>query len=148
VDLAGERTVIAERGSERVAIEIKSFPSRSLVADLHEAVGQYVVYRTLLRPTYPDHVLYLALTRETHDKLMRKGAVFGLGLALTVAAACSVRSADDEDQTHSYPNPYAWKFRSPKAKEAIASHKQRAKDAYGELVKNMKDAMKAAGEAQ
>jgi len=75
VDLAGERTIAAERGADRVAVEIKSFPSRSLVADLHDAVGQYMVYRTLLGQTDPGRTLYLAVTAEVYDKLMRKGAV-------------------------------------------------------------------------
>jgi hypothetical protein len=34
IDLGGTRTVVAERGAERIAVEIKSFPGKSMVADL------------------------------------------------------------------------------------------------------------------
>ncbi len=42
VDLGAERiTVAAERGEQKIAVEIKSFLSPSPVHDLEEAVGQY-----------------------------------------------------------------------------------------------------------
>jgi hypothetical protein len=42
VDLGAERTTIAaERGGQRIAVEIQSFLGASSVRDLQEAVGQY-----------------------------------------------------------------------------------------------------------
>jgi hypothetical protein len=44
IDLGAERTTLgAERGSERIAVEISSFLAESPVRDLQEAVGQFVV---------------------------------------------------------------------------------------------------------
>ena len=42
VDIGAERLVAAERNGERIAVEIKSFISRSAVQDLKEALGQFV----------------------------------------------------------------------------------------------------------
>lgn len=69
IDLGAERTVVAERGAERIAVEIKSFPSKSKVADLQQAVGQYLVYRTLLRQVEPERVLYLAVAADTYERV-------------------------------------------------------------------------------
>jgi hypothetical protein len=67
IDLGAERVITAERGAERIAVEIKSFPSKSKVADLQQAVGQFVVYSAILRQVEPDRVLYLAVSREVHS---------------------------------------------------------------------------------
>src|SRR5438105_403644 len=60
IDLGAERlTIGAERGSERIAVEIASFVADSPVRDLQEAVGQYVVYRALLAQPDPERTLSL-----------------------------------------------------------------------------------------
>lgn len=69
IDLGAARTVVAERGAERIAVEIKSFPNKSKVADLQQAVGQYVVYRAFLRRTDPDRVLYLAVADDVYARV-------------------------------------------------------------------------------
>ena len=48
IDLGAERVVAAERNGERIAVEIKSFVKLSLVQDLKEAVGQFVLYEGAL----------------------------------------------------------------------------------------------------
>lgn len=47
IDLGAERLVAAEKGSEKIAIEIKSFRSASDMKDLEEALGQFVLYEHL-----------------------------------------------------------------------------------------------------
>jgi hypothetical protein len=69
VDVGAEQTVIAERGLEKIAVEIKSFPSKSMVADLQQAVGQYVVYRSFLRRIEEERALYLAVSSETYERV-------------------------------------------------------------------------------
>ena len=57
VDLGAERVAIAaERGQQRIAVEIQSFLSPSPVRNLQEAVGQYDVYRAILAETEPDRL--------------------------------------------------------------------------------------------
>jgi hypothetical protein len=48
MDLGAERIVAAERNGERIAVEINSFVKLSLVQDLKEAVGQFVLYEGAL----------------------------------------------------------------------------------------------------
>jgi XisH protein len=74
VDLGASKTVTAQRGAERIAVEIKSFPGKSRVTDLQQAVGQYAVYRVLLREVEPTRVLYLAVSDEVYRKVFESGA--------------------------------------------------------------------------
>lgn len=66
VDLAAVRAVAAERGGERIAVEVQSFSGGSQVEKLHAAVGQFVVYRVVLDHLDPGRTLYLAVTDEVH----------------------------------------------------------------------------------
>lgn len=59
----------AERDGERIAVEIKSFPSKSKVADLQQAVGQYAVYRAYLRRVDPERVIYLAVSESVYNRV-------------------------------------------------------------------------------
>ena len=60
IDLAAERVIAAQRGVRKIAVEIKTFASASKIADLENALGQYVLYRMALRRVEPDRELYLA----------------------------------------------------------------------------------------
>ncbi len=70
VDLGAERLIAAERGAERIAIEIKSFVGRSEVADLELALGQFLIYRSLLRRQEPDRALVLAVSNVVFEALL------------------------------------------------------------------------------
>jgi hypothetical protein len=71
IDLGAERVTIgAERGSERIAVEIASLVADSQVRDLQEAVGQFVVYRALLAKVEPDRSLYLGVTTRVYDSVL------------------------------------------------------------------------------
>jgi hypothetical protein len=71
VDLGAERMAIgAERGSERIAVEVASFVADSPVRDLQEAVGQFVVYRALLSQAEPERTLFLGVPTRVHDSLL------------------------------------------------------------------------------
>ncbi len=70
IDLAAERELItAQQGNEQIAVEVKSFVGTSAVADLRNAIGQYVMYRSVLRRLDPDRVAYLAIDNETAQTL-------------------------------------------------------------------------------
>jgi hypothetical protein len=63
VDLGAERSLLAaEKGTEKIAVEIKSFVGVSKMNDLENAIGQYIVYRTYLREIEPDRSLYLSIS--------------------------------------------------------------------------------------
>jgi hypothetical protein len=61
VDLGAKRLVVAERENQKIAVEVKSFISDSEMQDFRDAIGQFAIYRSVLRRTYPDFVLYLAV---------------------------------------------------------------------------------------
>ncbi|MGH9752666.1 MAG: XisH family protein [Blastocatellia bacterium] len=62
VDLAAERPIAAERGAEKIAVEIKSFLGPSPLHELENALGQYRFYMRLLEMVEPDRKLYLAIS--------------------------------------------------------------------------------------
>ena len=75
IDLGAERIVAAERENERIAIEIKSFLSKSAVQDLKEATGQFVLYEEALKrsPANADRTLYLAIRLRVYASLFVAG---------------------------------------------------------------------------
>jgi hypothetical protein len=64
VDLGAERLIGAEKGKQKIAIEIKSFLGDSPIADLERALGQYILYQTVLEEREPDRSLYLAVPQR------------------------------------------------------------------------------------
>jgi hypothetical protein len=73
-DLAAERAIALERGTEKIAVEIKTFGQPSFTHELHTAIGQFVNYSTVLRHNEPDRKLYLAVRDETfHEYFIQKG---------------------------------------------------------------------------
>lgn len=66
--------IAAERGLEKIAVEIKSFRSESEMKDLEDAVGQFVVYEHLLSRYDPDRRLYLAVSDEIHQSVFQEEA--------------------------------------------------------------------------
>lgn len=66
IDLGAERLLAAQRGTERIAVEVKSFIGSSLVREFHTALGQFLNYRLVLEQQEPDRELYLAVPFETY----------------------------------------------------------------------------------
>lgn len=61
------RFIGARCNSSRIVVEIKEFRGNSAIADLEQAIGQYVLYRLLLEQVDPKRELYLAITDKTFD---------------------------------------------------------------------------------
>lgn len=64
VDLGAEEILAAEKGGRKIAVEIKSFLGPSEITDLERALGQFVLYRSVLEKTDADRLLFLAVTEE------------------------------------------------------------------------------------
>lgn len=69
VDFAAERLIAAERGIEKIAVEIKVFQRPSPLFDLEQAVGQFSIYEDVLQIVDPDRALYLAIPQEAFDNI-------------------------------------------------------------------------------
>jgi hypothetical protein len=67
IDLAAETTIAAERDSEKIAVEIKSFVGDSDISAFHTALGQYLNYCQALEEQEPDRIVYLAIPLETYQ---------------------------------------------------------------------------------
>jgi glucose-6-phosphate 1-dehydrogenase len=72
VDLSAERLLAANRGSEKIAVEVKSFLGNSTLYSFHSAVGQFISYRTALREQEGDRVLYLGVPQDTYDTFFQQ----------------------------------------------------------------------------
>jgi hypothetical protein len=74
-DLGAERSIAAERGEERIAVEIKSFLGASGLRDFQLSLGQFLFYRSLLERVEPDRKLFLAVPAEAFETLFQRPIV-------------------------------------------------------------------------
>lgn len=74
-DLAAEKVIAAERGPDRIAVEIKSFVGASPVHDFEEALGQFLLYLSIIKRADPERKLYLAVDQETHASLFARDGI-------------------------------------------------------------------------
>ena len=58
-DIAAERTLAAEREGRKIVVEVKSFVGASLVHELENAIGQYLLYRAFLNKVAPERKAYI-----------------------------------------------------------------------------------------
>ncbi len=72
IDLGAERLVGADRGEERIAIEIKTFAGDSPITDYHAALGQFLNYRLALELNNIDRSLYLAIPTLIYEAFFQK----------------------------------------------------------------------------
>lgn len=72
VDLGAQRLLAAEKGAQKIAVEIKTFGGESEIEDLQHALGQVLMYERVLRRSEPDRRVYLALTGQVFDLLFQE----------------------------------------------------------------------------
>ncbi len=75
IDLVAERQSLNKFMEAETAIEIKVFGGASFVDDFEKAIGQYSLYRFLLKGAKIQRELYLALTEEAFDEFFTIPAV-------------------------------------------------------------------------
>jgi XisH protein len=71
IDLGAEQVFVAQKNNVQVAIEVKSFAAASVVYEFHQAIGQYVHYRMVLRRVQPSRQTYLALPNEIYERFFQ-----------------------------------------------------------------------------
>jgi hypothetical protein len=72
IDLGAEQLLGAERGGEKIAIEIKSFLSDSALFDFHTALGQFLNYRLVLELRESERTLYLAVPISAYESFFQR----------------------------------------------------------------------------
>jgi XisH protein len=71
IDFGAERLIWAERGVEKIAIEVKSFLNSSAITDFYGAWGQFSTYRLALQRQDPERTLYLAVPEDAYERFFR-----------------------------------------------------------------------------
>jgi len=69
IDLGAERLLAAQKGDDKIAVEIKSFVGANDLEDLYQALGQFILYRKALRVKDPERKLFLAIRVETYQQM-------------------------------------------------------------------------------
>ena len=69
VDLGAKKLIAAQKGETKIAVEIKSFISKSPINELENALGQYILYRNILEETEKDRLIYLAIRESTYQEI-------------------------------------------------------------------------------
>ena len=77
IDLGAERIIAAEKGDEKIAVEVKTFSNSSFITAFYEAVGKYIVYRKALRLVESDRTLYLAMPEDVYEKYAKEPLFIG-----------------------------------------------------------------------
>jgi hypothetical protein len=93
-DLGAERLISAERGLQRIVVEVKSFVGQSDVKDLEQALGQYVLYRQILNEMGVERSLYLAVSQSTFNSVF----TIELGQVLLKNQVVKLIVFDDESE--------------------------------------------------
>ncbi|BBC22418.1 element excision factor XisH family protein [Pseudanabaena sp. ABRG5-3] len=93
-DLGAERLISAEKGLQKIVVEVKSFVGQSDVKDLEQALGQYVLYRQILNETGIKRELYLAVSRLTFNSVF----TIQLGQILLTNQIIKLVVFDDESE--------------------------------------------------
>lgn len=69
IDIGAERVFAAEKGEEKIAVEVKSFLRASIVNEFHRAIGQYLMYRVGLLGQEPERLLFLAIPVKIMEEI-------------------------------------------------------------------------------
>jgi len=69
-DLGVEKVIAAERGMEKIAVEIKSFLSPILLVDFYEALGQYDIYKAALSELDAERMVILAVPQAVYQDFL------------------------------------------------------------------------------
>lgn len=70
--LGVERVIAIEKGTEKLAVEIKSFLGQNFSHDFYEAMGQFDSYFFALAELEPSRKVVLAISSTTYEKFFQK----------------------------------------------------------------------------
>ena len=70
IDLGAEKMIAAEKGSQKIAVEVKTLLAPSLIYELHNLVGQFLNYQVGIDMQEPDRLLYVAIPQDAYERLI------------------------------------------------------------------------------
>jgi XisH protein len=68
IDLGAEKFIAAERGTEKIVVEIKGFRESSFIYEFNTAFGQFSIYRFFLKKRDPLRKPFLAVPKPVYEK--------------------------------------------------------------------------------
>ena len=68
VDLGAEKMIAAEKGKEKIAVEVKSFVASSFVYEFHRVLGQFLNYSIGIDDFEGDRILFVAVPVKTYEE--------------------------------------------------------------------------------
>jgi hypothetical protein len=68
-DLGAEKLLAAEKGMDRIVVEVKSFLKLSFANEFHGILGQYITYLDALEYLSLDRELIIAIPKFAEDRL-------------------------------------------------------------------------------
>ena len=72
IDFAAEDAIAAQKGSRKIAVEVKSFAGGSTISEFHTALGQFLNYRIAIEVSNePERVVYFAVPVDTYQMFLR-----------------------------------------------------------------------------
>ena len=75
-DLAVEKLISENQKQRKIIVEIKSFISPSLIKDFQNALGQYILYRDLIKLAQDEYQeIYLAIKDEIHETFFQRKSI-------------------------------------------------------------------------
>ena len=77
IDLGAEKVITAEKGVERIAVEVKTFDQPSVIYEFHKAIGQYFDYETALIVANESRTLFLAIPGTVYPKFRESRIITG-----------------------------------------------------------------------
>ena len=66
IDIGADPIIAAQKGRNKIAVEVKSFLKESFIYEFYTVLGQYLVYETFLARQEPDRQLFLAISDEVY----------------------------------------------------------------------------------
>ena len=72
IDLGAEKLIGAQKGTDVIAVEIKSFLSLSELYDFYGAIGQFTYYREALEEIEPQRDLFLAVPLPVYEGIFQE----------------------------------------------------------------------------
>lgn len=69
-DLGAEKSIENKNqiiAVEFIAVEVKDFDSKGAMSNFEKALGQFRLYKSLLKRNDPDRILFLAIRQETYE---------------------------------------------------------------------------------